>query len=147
MNKAFRQAQIAKLVRVGQIRTQEELAAGLAALDIETTQATLSRDIRELGIIKTPEGYRQRAAVTASRSHREDLRRVFQEFLRDIQLAQNLVVLKTDPGGAMAVGQVLDTEGDLGITGTVAGDDTIFAATGSSAAAKTLRDKLLALWR
>ncbi len=147
MNKAFRQAQVAKLIRAGQIRTQEELAADLAALDIETTQATLSRDIRELGIIKTPEGYRQHAEVTASRSHHEDLRRVFQEFLRDIELAQNLVVLKTDPGGAMAVAQVLDTETDLGIIGTVAGDDTIFAATGGSAAAKMLRDKLLALWR
>ena len=147
MNKAFRQAQITKLVRAGQIRTQEELAAGLATLDIETTQATLSRDIRELGIIKTPEGYRQRVAVTASRSHREDLRRVFQEFLRDIEVAQNLVVLKTDPGGAAAVAQVLDAQHDLGIVGTVAGDDTIFAATQSSVAAKRLRGKLFSLWR
>ena len=100
-----------------------------------------------MGIIKTPEGYRQSAAVTASRPHREDLRRVLQEFLRDIERAQNLVVLKTDPGGAMAVAQMLDTEGNLGIIGTVAGDDTIFAATGNSAAAKALRDKLLSLWR
>ena len=147
MNKAFRQAQIAKLVRAGKIRTQDELAAGLAALDIETTQATLSRDIRELGIIKTPEGYRQRDTVAEPGSHREDLHRVFQEFLRDIDVAQNLVVLTTDPGGAMAVAKVLDTEEDLGIVGTVAGDDTIFAATRSSAAAETLRDELLALWR
>ena len=147
MNKAFRQAQIAKLIRDRTIHTQEELAVQLASLEIDVTQATLSRDIREMGIVKTPEGYRQRAAVAASRSHREDLRRVFQEFLRDIELAKNLVVLKTDPGGAMAVAQVLDTEGDLGIIGTVAGDDTIFAATGNSAAAKMLRDRLLALWR
>ena len=147
MNKAFRQAQIAKLVRAGKIRTQEELAAGLAALDIEATQATLSRDIRELGIIKTPEGYRQRDTVTEAGSHREDLHRVFQEFLRDIDVAQNLVVLTTDPGGAMAVAKVLDTEEDLGIVGTVAGDDTIFAATRSSQAAETLRDTLLSLWR
>ena len=147
MNKAFRQAQIAKLVRAGKIRTQDELAAGLAALDIETTQATLSRDIRDLGLIKTPEGYRQRDAVTDSGSHSEDLRRVFQEFLRDIDVAKNLVVLTTDPGGAMAVAKVLDTEEDLGIVGTVAGDDTIFAATRSSTAAETLRDKLLSLWR
>ena len=147
MNKAFRQAQVTKLVRAGKIRTQEELAAGLAALDIETTQATLSRDIRDLGLFKTPEGYRQPDVVAEPGSHSEDLHRVFQEFLRDIDVAQNLVVLTTDPGGAMAVAKVLDNEEGLGIVGTVAGDDTIFAATRSAEAAKALRERLLSLWR
>ena len=147
MNKAFRQAQIAKLVRAGSIRTQEQLATGLAALDIETTQATLSRDIRDLGLIKTPGGYRRPETVTEPGSQREDLQRVFQEFLRDIDVAQNLVVLTTDPGGAMAVAKVLDNGENLGIVGTVAGDDTIFVATRSSKAAEQLRERLLSVWR
>ena len=161
MSKGFRQAQIQKLIRSAAIHTQEELAAALAPLGVEATQVTLSRDIRELGIIKTADGYQERAALTAGNDanndagngankgaagrSRDNLSRVLQESLRDVQVAQNLVVLKTNPGGAGAVALALDSGHWPEIVGTVAGDDTIFVATESAAKARKLRRKLLEL--
>ena len=153
MIKGFRQVQIQKLIRSSAIHTQEELAAALAPLGVEATQVTLSRDIRELGIIKTADGYQERAALTAGNdagdgaagSARDNLSRVLQEFLRDIQVAQNLVVLKTNPGGAGPVALALDSEHWPEVVGTVAGDDTIFVATASAVKARKLRQKLLDL--
>ena len=146
MKKAFRQAQIGKLIRAKPILTQDELAAELAATGIQASQVTLSRDIRELGIVKTPEGYQERNSIPPSEPPRENLRRVLQEFLRDVEVAQNLVVLKTAPGGASAVGLALDAEDWPELVGTVAGDDTLFAATPSAPAAKKLQKVLLEIW-
>ena len=157
MSKGFRQTQIQKLIRSSAIHTQEELASALAPLGVEATQVTLSRDIRELGIIKTADGYQERAALTAGNDAgngsnkgaagraRDNLLRVLQEFLRDVQVAQNLVVLKTNPGGAGAVALALDSEHWPEVVGTVAGDDTIFVATASAVKARKLRQKLLEL--
>ena len=165
MSKGFRQAQIQKLIRSAAIHTQEELAAALGRFGVEATQVTLSRDIRELGIIKTADGYQERAALAAGNDAgndagngagnasnkgaagraRSNLSRVLQEFLRDVQVAQNLVVLKTNPGGAGAVALALDSENWPEIVGTVAGDDTIFVAAESAAKARKLRQKLLEL--
>ncbi len=161
MNKGFRQAQIQKLIRSAAIHTQEELAAALGRFGVEATQVTLSRDIRELGIIKTADGYQEREALAAGNvgtndagnggnkgaagRARDNLSRVLQEFLRDVQVAQNLVVLKTNPGGAGAVALALDSEHWPEIVGTVAGDDTIFVAAESAAKARKLRQKLLGL--
>ena len=153
MSKGFRQAQIQKLIRSAAIHTQEELAAALGRFGVEATQVTLSRDIRELGIIKTADGYQERAALAAGNvgnngaadRARDKLSRVLQEFQRDVQVAQNLVVLKTNPGGAGAVALALDSGHWPEIVGTVAGDDTIFVATESAAKARNLRQKLLKL--
>jgi transcriptional regulator of arginine metabolism len=145
MRKAFRQTQIRKIITGGRVTTQEDLGEKLAELGIPTTQATLSRDIRELGILKTAQGYRESGAATSLPRPRENLRRVFQEFLRDVQTAQNIVVIKTNPGSANTVALALDAENWLEIIGTVAGDDTIFAATAGPAAAKKLRQRLLSV--
>lgn len=145
MSKGFRQAQIQKLIRSAAIHTQEELGAALAPLGVEATQVTLSRDIRELGIVKTADGYQERAAIEPAGRARDNLSRVLQEFLHDVQVAQNLVVLKTNPGGAGAVALALDSEHWSEIVGTVAGDDTIFVAAESAAKARKLRRKLLEL--
>ena len=146
MKKAFRQAQIGKLIRAKPILTQDELAAELAVTGIQASQVTLSRDIRELGIVKTPEGYRERNSIPPSEPPRDNLRRVLQEFLRDVEVARNLVVLKTTPGGASSVGLALDAENWPELVGTVAGDDTLFAATPSAPAAKKLQKTLLEIW-
>ncbi len=146
MNKAYRQAQIAKIIQTRSIFTQEELAAVLAAQGVKATQVTLSRDLRELGVLKTPEGYRGAAAALPAEASKDNLERVLREFLRDVEVAQNLVVLKTQSAGAAAVAEALDAEGNLGITGTVAGDNTIFAAMSTSAAAKRLKRTLLRIW-
>lgn len=145
MKKVFRQAQIGKLIRTKSILTQENLAIELAATGIQTSQVTLSRDLRELGIIKTPEGYRERKLLPPSERSRENLRRVLKEFLHDVSVAQNLVIVKTTPGGASAVGLALDAENLSETVGTVAGDDTLFAATPTVHTAKKLRKMLLAI--
>src|SRR5579863_618221 len=107
MNKNFRQGQILKLIRTKRIPTQDDLARELkSSYGIETTQVTLSRDVRELGLLKTPEGYRQVAAASA----RPDLAAVAGELLQDARVAQNLLVLRTSPGNANALAVALDKE-------------------------------------
>ena len=145
MSKAFRQSQILKLIREDSVYTQEELAEKLSEADIETSQVTLSRDLRELGLIKTASGYREQNAIEPE-ANRDNLRRVLQEFCRDIRLAQNLVILKTVPGGAQPIARAIDAEDWKEIVGTVAGDDTIFVATPDAARGKQLRQKLVDLW-
>jgi transcriptional regulator of arginine metabolism len=140
MNKAFRQGQILKLIAAKHILTQEDLAHELKEnFGIQTTQVTLSRDIRELGLLKTPEGYRQVAPLTGG----PDLATVAGEFLRDARLAQNLLVLRTSPGNANAVAVALDKENWPEVVGTLAGDDTILVVAPDTQTAAKLRGKLL----
>jgi transcriptional regulator of arginine metabolism len=141
MNKAFRQGQILNLIRTRPIRTQEELATALKAVGIPATQVTLSRDIRELRLAKTADGYRQLTPESGGPS----LATLAAEFLHDIRPAQNLLVLKTSPGHANSVAVALDQENWPEIVGTVAGDDTILVIAPDAATAATLRTRLLAL--
>jgi transcriptional regulator of arginine metabolism len=140
MNKSFRQGQILKLIRTRSILTQEELAHALAeSFNIQATQVTLSRDIRELGLVKTQEGYRQMSAPSGP-----DLATIAAEFLFDVRQAQNLIVLKTSPAHASSVAVALDTEELPEIVGTLAGDDTVLVITPDVATASKLRERLLA---
>ena len=132
MSKAARQSLLLRIVRERTPRTQEEVAELLAARGVEVSQVTLSRDLRELGVVKAPQGYREPGA--APRPPEETLLRALREFVLAVDVAQNLVVLKTNPGGAAAVALALDRSGWGEIVGTVAGDDTIFAATASPTA-------------
>ena len=141
MTKAARQGLLLEIVRSRAVRTQEELAVALAESGAEASQVTLSRDLRELGVVKTPEGYREPAAVAAPAAE-EELQRVLRTFVVSVQPAGNLVVVKTNPGGAGAVALALDRSGRSEIVGTVAGDDTIFVATPSIAAARSLTQEL-----
>ncbi|MGP0070864.1 MAG: arginine repressor [Bryobacteraceae bacterium] len=140
MNKAFRQGQILKLIRSKRIPTQDDLARELkSSYGIETTQVTLSRDVRELGLLKTPEGYRQVEATSA----RPDLAAVAGELLQDARVAQNLLVLRTSPGNANALAVAIDKEDWPDVVGTIAGDDTILVVAPDSSAAQKLQAKLL----
>jgi transcriptional regulator of arginine metabolism len=140
MNKTFRQGQILKLIRNRQILTQEDLARELKeSFGINTTQVTLSRDIRELGLLKTQDGYRQ---VTPS-ALGPDLNSVAAEFLRDVRVAQNLIVLRTSPGNANALAVALDNAELPEVVGTLAGDDTILVVAPDAPTASKLRDRLL----
>ncbi len=108
MNKAFRQGQIVKLIRNKRILTQEDLARELKlSQGIDTTQVTLSRDIRDLGLLKTPEGYRQVESATPA----PDVETIAGELLQDVRIAQNLIVLRTSPGNANALAVALDKAG------------------------------------
>jgi transcriptional regulator of arginine metabolism len=140
MNKAFRQGQIVKLIRSKRILTQEDLARELKlSQGIDTTQVTLSRDIRDLGLVKTSEGYRQVEAATPA----PDVESIASELLQDVRVAQNLIVLRTSPGNANALAVALDQADWPEIVGTIAGDDTVLIVTPDNAAADRLRRKLL----
>lgn len=140
MNKAFRQGQILKLIRNKRILTQEDLARELKeSQGIDTTQVTLSRDVRELGLLKTPEGYRQIEPAAVG----TDVASVVGELLQDARIAQNLLVLKTSPGNANALAVALDNEDWPDVVGTIAGDDTILVVAPDSGAAEKLRQRLL----
>src|SRR4051794_13089212 len=135
MNKSFRQGQILKVIRNKEIYTQDELARELSQVGIQTTQVTLSRDIRELGLVKTAEGYRQLQAEPPG----PDLAAAANEYLLDIRVAQNLVVLRTSPGNANSLAIAVDREELNEVVGTIAGDDTILVITTDNNTAAAFR--------
>jgi transcriptional regulator of arginine metabolism len=141
MTKSYRQGQILNLIRSKRISTQEELARELRGLSIETTQVTLSRDLRELNIAKTPDGYREILADASGPS----LEVVAAESLRDVRLAVNLVVLRTFSGHANALAVALDNQEWTAVAGTVAGDDTVFVACWDDKRAAEVYERLLAI--
>jgi transcriptional regulator of arginine metabolism len=143
MSKSFRHGQILKLIRAKQIRTQEDLASELKNMGITATQVTLSRDIRKLRLVKTAEGYREMLLEESEGGPQFPL--LAKEFLRDVRLAQNLVVLKTAPGHANSVAVALDDEEWPEVVGTIAGDDTILIVAADNPTAETVRKRLLAL--
>jgi transcriptional regulator of arginine metabolism len=141
MTKTYRQGQILKLIRSRKIGTQEELAQELKNLGIAATQVTLSRDLRDLRLVKTREGYQEMAPEETGPGFSV----LAGEFLNDVLRAQNLVVLKTSPGHANSVAVALDNEGWPEVVGTIAGDDTILIITPDSPTAEAVQEKLLAL--
>ncbi len=141
MSKNYRQGQILRLIRSKRIYTQDELAGELKAAGITATQVTLSRDLRDLRLVKTPEGYQEIAAGEAG----QQLNTLIASFLRDARTAQNLVVLKTDPGHASIVALALDDEGWPEVVGTLAGDDTVLVIGTDNDTAIAIRERLLQL--
>jgi len=141
MNKSFRQGQIIKTIRAKPISTQEELARELGQLGIQTTQVTLSRDMRELGLVKTADGYRQMSNDPSG----PRLAEIANEYLQDIRLAQNLVVLRTSPGHASALAVSIDRQDLTEVVGTVAGDDTVLVVMADCQAAEAFQKRMLAM--
>ena len=133
------------LLRTEQVETQEDLRRKLARRGIHVTQATVSRDIEEIGLVKTRAGYRLPEAAEPIAPPPPTLTIVLKEFLTDVRQASNLVVLKTRPGNAHSVAVALDANPWEEVVGTVAGDDTIFIATSSSRDAEAIRKKIRAL--
>ena len=141
MNKNFRQGQILKIIQGKGIFTQDELARELKDGGIQTTQVTLSRDMRELGLVKTPDGYRHLPAGNTG----PELASVANEYLLDIRLAQNLVVLQTSPGNANTLAIAIDKHELKEVVGTVAGDDTVLVITPDAKTAEIFRKAMLAM--
>ncbi|MGH9413861.1 MAG: arginine repressor [Terriglobales bacterium] len=129
MTSNYRQEQILKLVRERAVHSQAELAAALRRAGIAATQVTLSRDLKALGVIKTPTGYAVLGAgsPTAAAPVPADsaLRHIVREFGRDLRPAQNLLVIKTASGAAPTVAAAVDRAGWSELAGTLAGDDTV----------------------
>jgi len=141
MTKTYSQGQILKLIRTKRISTQEEIANELAKQGIAATQVTLSRDIRDLRLVKTREGYQEMAAEETG----PEFALLAAEFLLDVLIAQNLVILKTSPGHANSVAVSLDGERWPGVVGTIAGDDTILVIAPDNATAEAVQEKLLGM--
>jgi len=145
MDNLYRRNQILELLQHETVTTQEGLRRRLARRGIHVTQATVSRDIEELGLIKTRSGYRRPDAPEAMNTPQPTLPVILKEFVREVLQASNMVVVKTHPGNAHSVGVVLDAEQWSEVVGTVAGDDTIFIATPSGRQAARIRKKILSL--
>jgi transcriptional regulator of arginine metabolism len=141
MAKLARQQTILELAHEAPLPNQQELCKVLARRGFQVTQATLSRDINELRLVKTAEGYilpNGDAPVEAMPA----VSRVLREFVREIRRAQNLLVIKTIPGSAQPVAVAIDAEDWDEVVGTVAGDDTILIISGNNKKARQLQTRL-----
>ncbi len=151
--KLLRQQLIMEIINEIPIITQEDLANALRAKGIHATQATLSRDIKDLQLVKTPVGgdsYRyakpQGGQPDPARIH-DRLRRLFQEAVVKYDFSGNLVVIHTLPGAAQGVASALDQSGWREIIGTVAGDDAILVVVKPAEEVPELMKKLESLFK
>jgi transcriptional regulator of arginine metabolism len=148
--KQLRQRAIRDLVEQRPIRTQQELAAALRERGFRTTQATISRDVAELGLVKTPrDGTRAYALparlVEADASGEERLRRLLHDLPVEFREAGSLLIIKTLPGSAHAIAAALDRARWPEVAGSVAGDDTLFVAFGTRGALRRVLGRLVQL--
>ena len=130
--KKDRQNEILQIIAATDVETQHQLIEELAKIGIESTQATVSRDIKDLHLVKelTAHGYYRYAVVGArdEQSHAPRLKAIFKESVTSYTNAQNIVVIKTLPGLAPAACSAIDGMGIKSIIGSIAGDDTGFLA-------------------
>lgn len=142
--KIARHKKILELINKYEIATQEELAERLIDSGFLVTQATVSRDIRELSLTKISVGGGQRytAVKTSEREMNKKLLKILKEGYLSSDKAGNILVIKTESGMAMAVAAALDALGWHEVAGTIAGDDTIFCAVKSDEDAMTILNKL-----
>jgi len=134
MNKRQRQQLLRRVLKDRSVASQRELVDELAAAGCPVTQATISRDLRELGLQKGRDAVgRIRYVFVPASEERPDpptaCSRMLKEFGRGIQVAQNLLVVRCDPGAAPGIGRVIDELDHEAILGCVAGDDTVILVT------------------
>ena len=143
--KSRRHAKILDIITEYPIETQDELLTRLKDEGYKATQATISRDIKDLRLVKTlgSDGkYRYVSASKNSTDIRSNFSSLFASSVNSIDFAQNIVVIKTLSGMAQAVCAALDSNGYKAVVGTIAGDDTIFIACRSSQLAVNLTEEL-----
>jgi transcriptional regulator of arginine metabolism len=137
--RSLRQSKILELISKNAVETQEELVDALKDSNFEVTQATVSRDIKELGLIKImSDDNKYRYAYIKSDEQKISARLVnmFRESVISIEPANNLIVLKTLGGSANAAGLVIDKLNGPEILGCIAGDDTVLLITKTSESAE-----------
>jgi len=155
--RAARHARIVGIIRARQVRSQTELVDLLAADGISVTQATLSRDLEELGAVKVRGGDGAAAylipedgnpVLRPAEQAPTRLVRLLRELVTGVDASGNLVVLRTPPGAAQFLASAFDRSGLPDVVGTIAGDDTILVVAretgGTSGAGRALADKLTA---
>jgi transcriptional regulator of arginine metabolism len=144
-SKEYRQRLIEELVEGEFISTQAEIAEHLAKRGVEVTQATISRDVNELRLVRLPAGNSQHRYRATPLAAQEDvvgeLRQRFKLFVRDLNYGQNILVVNTDEGHAAGIAFVIDKLERDEIVGTLAGQDTILIiARDTSAAERLMRE-------
>ena len=143
--KILRQTKILELIKKYEIETQDELSAYLEQEGFQVTQATVSRDIRELKLTKVALGNGRQKYVALLETN-EDMSQKYERIFRDgfisMDIAQNILVIKTVSGMAMAVAAALDALQIHEIVGSIAGDDTIMCAVRTGAEAQSLLARL-----
>jgi transcriptional regulator of arginine metabolism len=142
MSKLSRHNAILELLGAGPIPSQDELQRLLHKRGLDAGQATLSRDIRELGLVKTSSGYTLPGREVAGESDLPSVSRLVREFVTSVRAAQNLLVTKTSVGSAQPVAAALDDEDWPEALGTIAGDDTILIVCEDRRAASRLADRI-----
>jgi len=125
MTKLARQKAILEIVQRGPVASQEHLQRALHKRGCRVGQATLSRDIHELNLVKTADGYARMQPGSAPDPALPPVSRLVREFVQDVRPAQNLLVIKTSVGSAQPVAAALDAESWPETVGTIAGDDAI----------------------
>ena len=143
--KSNRQNVILEIISTEEIETQNQLMHALEERGIRTTQATLSRDIRDMHLTKEASpngGYRYVSVRRDAGDHALRLRKIFKESVVSFDIAQNLFVIRTLPGLASAACSAMDAIEVDGLVGTLAGDDTAFLAMRDHAAAQALYEEI-----
>jgi transcriptional regulator of arginine metabolism len=148
--KQLRQREIRELLTQRPIRTQQELAAALRERGFRATQATISRDVAELGLVKASQdgvlAYVVPARVTEAESTGEErLRALLHDLPVDVREAGLMLVLRTLPGSAHAIAAALDRTRWPELVGSIAGDDTVFVAFADRASLQRVRGRLASL--
>ena len=145
LSRSRRMTLIAKLLSERRYSNQHELGEALGRSGVETTQATLSRDLRSLGVVKHADGDESWYALPGHPMESLDRHRQVLDlkvFVNEVRVAQNLALVITPPGHASAVGRAIDLEGFDGFVGSVAGDDTLLCVMDDPASAKRLKRDL-----
>ena len=137
--KNSRQEIILDIIKENKVRTHETLVSELSKRGVFVTQATVSRDIKELGIVKVPDS---KGSIYAVSARWDNPLRKFASDVISVTEAGNLVIIRTHPGMASAVAAAVDKEMHSEIAGSIAGDDTIFVAAASLEIAESITEKL-----
>lgn len=144
--KSRRQQEILRIIHEIDVETQDQLLTELRACGVQATQATISRDIKELHLVKEPVGngtYRySQSAGKHSSNFAGRLRNIFREGVTSFDIAQNIVVIKTMPGLASAAAAALDGMEINGFVGSLAGDDTAILIMRTNEAAEAFCDEI-----
>ena len=147
-----RRDEIARIIRDEAPSSQQEILVLLRRKGLRVTQPTLSRDLREMGVIKAPDGYRLSddpagaVATFAPRESREDrFTSAVRQLVVSVAISGTLVILRTPPAEAQPVARAIDEADIDGVAGSLGGDDTVFVATTSARAARTLHERILSL--
>lgn len=144
MSRNIRQQKILELIAAREVETQEEIADYLAMNEIFVTQATISRDIKELGLIKVPSMAKKQKYIRqiTDSSLSNKINDIFKSSVVSMRTAQNIIVIKTIPGCANATGLMIDKLNDEAILGCVAGEDTVIVVVENDFQARQIVEKL-----